>query len=100
MANARAFLIQWTRRRCHVASKMRSIAGLAGLAPMTRKLGKWRGQAAIQDGRKFLRDALYMPALVAAIGIGPDARRRVLGVSVALSETEVHWRAFLECQDA
>jgi transposase-like protein len=26
----------------------------------------------------------------------PDERRRVLGVSVALSEAEVHWRAFLE----
>ena len=25
-------------------------------------------------------------------GIGPDERRRVLGVSVALSEAEVHWR--------
>ena len=28
--------------------------------------------------------------------ICPDERRRVLGVSVALSEAEVHWRAFLE----
>ena len=35
-------------------------------------------------------------AVLSAIGIGPDERRRVLGVSVALSEAEVHWRAFLE----
>ena len=35
-------------------------------------------------------------AMLSAIGIGPDERRRVLGVSVALSEAEVHWRAFLE----
>ena len=35
-------------------------------------------------------------AVLSAIGIGPDACRRVLGVSVALSEAEVHWRAFLE----
>lgn len=35
-------------------------------------------------------------AVLSAIGIGPDERRRVLGVSVALSEVEVHWRAFLE----
>ena len=35
-------------------------------------------------------------AVLSAIGIGPDERRRILGVSVALSEAEVHWRAFLE----
>ncbi len=34
--------------------------------------------------------------VLSAIGIDPDERRRVLGVSVALSEAEVHWRAFLE----
>ena len=35
-------------------------------------------------------------AVLTAIGVGEDGRRRVLGVSVALSEAEVHWRAFLE----
>jgi len=35
-------------------------------------------------------------AVISAIGIGPDERRRVLGISVALSEAEVHWRSFLE----
>jgi len=39
-----------------------------------------------------VRDA----AVLSAMGIGPDQRRRVLGVSCALSEAEVHWRAFLE----
>lgn len=39
-------------------------------------------------------------AVLSAIGIGPDERRRVLGVSVALSEAEVHWRAFLESLQA
>ncbi len=43
----------------------KQIAGLAGLAPVTRRSGQWRGHAFIQGGRKFLRDALYMPALVA-----------------------------------
>ena len=33
---------------------------------MTRQSGKWRGKATIQGGRKQLRDALYLPALVAA----------------------------------
>jgi len=40
-------------------------AALAGLAPMTRQSGTWKGKAFIQGGRKPLRDALYMPALVA-----------------------------------
>lgn len=35
-------------------------------------------------------------AVLSAIGVGPDERRRVLGVSVALSEAEVHWRDFLQ----
>ncbi|PIE07535.1 MAG: hypothetical protein CSA74_06925 [Rhodobacterales bacterium] len=43
----------------------KQIASLAGLAPMTRQSGQWRGQAFIRGGRKFLRDALCMPALVA-----------------------------------
>ena len=41
----------------------KQIASLAGLAPMTRQSGQWRGNAFIRGGRKFLRDALYMPAL-------------------------------------
>ena len=34
-------------------------------------------------------------AVLIAIGIGPDGKRSILGVSVALSEAEVHWRSFL-----
>jgi len=33
-------------------------------------------------------------AVLIAIGIGLDGKRTVLGVSVALSEAEAHWRAF------
>jgi transposase-like protein len=33
-------------------------------------------------------------AMLIAMGIGPDGKRTILGVSVALSEAEVHWRAF------
>jgi transposase-like protein len=39
-----------------------------------------------------VRDA----AVLVAIGILPSGHRSVLGVSVSLSEAEVHWRAFLE----
>lgn len=35
-------------------------------------------------------------AVLVAVGITETGHRRVLGVSVALSEAEVHWRAFLE----
>ncbi|KNX39735.1 hypothetical protein ROE7235_03662 [Roseibaca ekhonensis] len=53
----------------------KQITSLAGLAPMTRQSGQWRGKAFIQGGRKFLRDALYMPALVAA-RYNPDLRQK------------------------
>jgi len=43
----------------------KQVASLAGLAPMTRQSGLWKGKAFIQGGRKHLRDALYMPAIVA-----------------------------------
>lgn len=51
--------------------RRKQIASLAGLAPMTRQSGQWKGHAFIQGGRKFLRDALYMPALV-AVRFNPD----------------------------
>ncbi|MFZ0792100.1 MAG: IS256 family transposase [Chromatiaceae bacterium] len=34
-------------------------------------------------------------ALLVAVGIAPDGRRTILGLSVSLSEAEVHWRDFL-----
>jgi putative transposase len=34
-------------------------------------------------------------AVLVAIGINPQGRRSILGVSVSLSEAEVHWREFL-----
>jgi transposase len=43
----------------------KQLASLAGLAPITRQSGQWNGQAFIQGGRHHLRNALYMPALVA-----------------------------------
>lgn len=46
--------------------RKKAVASLAGLAPITRQSGRWRGKAFIQGGRKPLRDALYMPAIVAA----------------------------------
>jgi len=41
-------------------------ASLAGLAPAARQSGHWTGRASIAGGRANVRQALYMPALVAA----------------------------------
>jgi len=48
---------------------------LAGLVPHTRESGQWKGRSFISGGRKPLRDALYMPALV-AMRFNPDLKRK------------------------
>ncbi len=50
-------------------------ASLAGLAPVTRESGQWKGRGFIQGGRHRLRRLLYMPAMV-AIQYNPDLRRK------------------------
>lgn len=39
-------------------------------------------------------------AVLIALGVGPDGKRQILGISVALSEAEVHWRSFLQSLQA
>ncbi len=50
-------------------------ASLAGLAPMARDSGTYRGKRFIQGGRAHLRQALYMPALV-SIKHNPQLRSK------------------------
>jgi transposase len=50
-------------------------ASLAGLAPVTRQSGRWHGKAFIQGGRATLRQALYMPAVVAC-RFNPDLKAK------------------------
>ena len=50
-------------------------ASLAGLAPVTRESGTWRGRSFIQGGRGSARRTLYMPA-VTAIRHNPDLKRQ------------------------
>ena len=50
-------------------------ASLAGLAPVTRESGSWKGRSFIQGGRHPVRRLLYMPALV-AIRYNPDFKRK------------------------
>ena len=47
------------------AMDKRQTAALAGLAPIARQSGTWKGKSFIRGGRSNLRQALYMPALVA-----------------------------------
>ena len=44
----------------------RAIAALVGVAPFNRDSGQWRGKRMIWGGRRSIRAALYMSALVAA----------------------------------
>ena len=61
----------------------KQVASLAGLAPVIRESGKWKGKARIGGGRASLRQALYpgsgpgqaMPALVAT-RFNPDLKAR------------------------
>jgi transposase len=41
------------------------VAALAGLAPIARQSGNWKGKSFIRGGRQQVRQGLYMPALVA-----------------------------------
>jgi transposase len=43
----------------------KKIAALAGLAPFTRRSGKWKGKSFIAGGRTAVRCALFMGAMVA-----------------------------------
>lgn len=55
----------------------REVASLAGLAPMTRESGAWKGKSFTQGGRARLRRGLYMAAL-AASRHNPDLRAKYL----------------------
>jgi len=74
-------------------------------AQMDDELEKWRERSLGEYPYLFL-DAYYEQvredgqvrhmAVLVAVGVTPQGKREILGVSVSLSEHEVHWRAFLE----
>ena len=74
-------------------------------AELDEELTKWRRRPLGSFPYVFL-DARYEKvryagcvrslAVLWAIGISPDGHSEVLGVSVSLSEAEVHWRTFLK----
>lgn len=53
----------------------RQVGSLAGVVPHSRQSGQWKGKSFISRGRKPLRDALYMPALV-AMRYNPDLKAK------------------------
>jgi transposase len=57
-------------------------ASLAGLAPMARDSGQFKGRRFIRGGRAGLRQALYMPALVAA-RFNPDLKAKYQALTQA-----------------
>jgi putative transposase len=74
-------------------------------ALLDTELQKWRDRPLgsfaylIIDARyeKVRQDGQVLDcAVLIAMGVRPDGKRVVLGVSAALSEAEVHWRTFLQ----
>jgi putative transposase len=73
-------------------------------AELDAHLSAWR-ERPLSETPYLLLDARYekvrqggvvrSAAVLIATGIGRDGKREILGVSVALSEQEAHWRAFL-----
>ena len=69
-------------------------------------LAVWRERPLDEEVPSLFLDARYERvreagqlvdcAVLVAVGVTQSGHRRVLGVSVALSEAEVHWRAFLD----
>src|SRR4030067_3192137 len=71
---------------------------------LDEELAQWRNRP-LGEIPYLLLDARYEKVRVAgtvvscslliAVGVTPDGQRTILGVSVSLSEAEVHWREFL-----
>ena len=72
----------------------KQIGSLAGVAPHTRESGQWKGRSFICGGRKPLRDALYMPALV-AMRFNPDLKAKYTQLRAAGKPAKVAIVAFV-----
>ena len=68
-------------------------ASLAGLAPMARQSGRWTGRA-FSGGRAEIRQALYMPALVAA-RFNPDLKAKYKKLTSAGKPAKVPFAAVM-----
>jgi transposase-like protein len=92
-----------TEELCGMSISSTQVSRLTAL--MDQELSLWR-QRPLDEIPFLILDAHYEKvrhdgsvmdlAVLKAVGIRKDGRKTVLGVSVSLSEAEVHWRAFLE----
>ncbi len=92
-----------TRELCGLEVSSSQVSRAAKL--LDEELESWRNRPLGQTPYLLL-DARYEKvrhggqvvdaALLIAIGVTPEGKRTLLGVSVSLSEAEVHWREFLQ----
>jgi putative transposase len=92
-----------TEQLCGVSMSSTQVSHAASL--LDDELEKWRNRPLGVYLYLFV-DAYYEQvredgqvrnlAVLSAVGVNPVGKREILGVSVSLSEHEVHWRAFLE----
>lgn len=92
-----------TEQLCGVSITSSAVSQAA--SQLDTELAKWRERPLGEYPFLFL-DAYYEQvredgqvrnlAVLVAVGVTPQGKREILGVSVSLSEHEVHWRAFLE----
>lgn len=72
----------------------RCVASLAGLAPIARDSGKHSGKRFIQGGRATVRQALYMPALV-AVRFNADLKAKYQDLTAAGKPAKVALTAIM-----
>jgi len=92
-----------TEQLCGVSITSSAVSQAA--MQLDTELAKWRERPLGEYPFLFL-DAYYEQvredgqvrhlAVLVAVGVNPTGKREILGVSVSLSEHEVHWRTFLE----
>lgn len=92
-----------TEQLCGVSISSSAVSQAA--SQLDSELAKWRERPLGEYPFLFL-DAYYEQvredghvrdlAVLSAVGVNPQGKREILGVSVSLSEHEIHWRAFLE----
>jgi len=92
-----------TEQLCGVSISSSAVSQAA--MQLDGELAKWRERPLGEYPFLFL-DAYYEQvredgqvrhlAVLVAVGVNPQGKREILGISVSLSEHEVHWRTFLE----
>ena len=100
-------VVEVTRELCGLDVSSTQVSRAAQL--LDEELEEWRNRP-LGEVPYVILDARYEKvrhggsvrdcAVLVAIGVREDGKRSVLGVSVSLSEAEVHWRTFLESLQA